>query len=389
MKPHTTDLQPTHSMLEKRPKKHPKMSSNNTLSEEALQRTVSDHCPLMMETITVDWGPKPFRFINAWTSHPDFEKVVKDSWQRPGISGWSCYIFKEKMKRLKVDLKAWNKSCFGSIDESIEKLKDELKEWDTKDDNVGLDEEEVLKRNETSASLILQMKNRDSLLAQKAKIRWLQDGDINSGYYHKVINGRRAKNDLPGLQIKGRWIDDPAEVKKEIRDHFEAQFRQISGLQPVIPADFAQNKITADMSQQLDAQFTEEEKDAASVLKDYRPISLINCLYKVIAKVLAARMKQVMSSIIADCQSAFIKGRYILDGVIVLNEILEDAKKRKKGVSLFKVDFAKAFDTVDWHFLDVMLERMNFSQRWRRWISGCLRSATTNVLVNGSPSGEF
>ncbi|XP_057808850.1 uncharacterized protein LOC131023324 [Salvia miltiorrhiza] len=73
-----------------------------------LPRSVLDHCPILMETKVVDWGPKPFRFINAWMNHPNFDKIVEDSWQKSGISGWSCFVFKEKLKRLKEDLKRWN-----------------------------------------------------------------------------------------------------------------------------------------------------------------------------------------------------------------------------------------------------------------------------------------
>ncbi|XP_057803173.1 uncharacterized protein LOC131018471 [Salvia miltiorrhiza] len=367
------------------------------------------------------------------------------------LSGWSSFVFKEKMKRLKTDLKSWNRVSFGSLEENISRLKSVLQEWDIADETSGLNEEEILQRNETTTKLNILMKNRDDLLAQKAKIRWLKDGDINNSFYHKAINGRRAKNHIAGLHVKDRWLEDPGEVKKEIRSHFENQFKIRSGCKPTLPDDFVQKGITEEMRSKLDASFTEEEvkmavwscdggkspgpdgfnfhfikkcwnilkedimkvmgefhshgslargcnpsflvlipkKDSASCLKDYRPISLINCMYKVLAKVLAGRLKQVMNFIISDSQSAFIEGRFILDGVIVLNEIIDESKKRKKGTLLFKVDFAKAYDTVDWSFLDIMMGKMRFSQRWRNWISGCLRSSTANVLINGSPSGEF
>lgn len=55
----------------------------------------------------------------------------------------------------------------------------------------------------------------------------------------------------------------------------------------------------------------------------------------------------------------------------------------------FKVDFAKAFDSVDWNYLLKMLNRMKFPQKWIQWIEGCVTTAKANVLVNGSPSGEF
>lgn len=74
-------------------------------------------------------------------------------------------------------------------------------------------------------------------------------------------------------------------------------------------------------------------------LTDYRPISLIGCMYKVLAKLLAGRLCKVLGSVILVNQTAFLKGRNILDGVVVVNEIIEYAKKERKPCMLFKVDF--------------------------------------------------
>lgn len=100
-------------------------------------------------------------------------------------------------------------------------------------------------------------------------------------------------------------------------------------------------------------------------------------------------MKTEMGMLISESQSAFIQGRNILDGVVVLNEAMEDAKKRKKKLFIFKVDFAKAYDSVEWEYLMDMLRHMNFPSRWLRWVYVCISSASANVLVNGSSSGEF
>lgn len=77
-----------------------------------LSRIVSDHCPVIMEVKVVDWGPKPFRFINAWCSHPEFKKFVEVSWNSYKVEGWFGYRIKEKLKRLKDDLKKWNRDVF-------------------------------------------------------------------------------------------------------------------------------------------------------------------------------------------------------------------------------------------------------------------------------------
>lgn len=108
------------------------------------------------------------------------------------------------------------------------------------------------------------------------------------------------------------------------------------------------------------------KKEGACDISHLRPISLIGSLYKILAKVLVGRLKLVMSKLIGEAQSAFIKGRNILDGVVVLNETVEDAKKSKKELLVFKVDFAKAYDSVDWDYLMDMFRRMDFPEIWLR-----------------------
>ncbi|XP_057779790.1 uncharacterized protein LOC130998388 [Salvia miltiorrhiza] len=73
------------------------------------------------------------------------------------------------------------------------------------------------------------------------------------------------------------------------------------------------------------------KKEGAGSLDDFRPISLITSLFKIVAKILAERLKRVMGSIISDNQSAFVKGRFILDGVVILNEAISEAKKKRVG----------------------------------------------------------
>ncbi|GAU38652.1 hypothetical protein TSUD_276920 [Trifolium subterraneum] len=124
-------------------------------------------------------------------------------------------------------------------------------------------------------------------------------------------------------------------------------------------------------------------------LADFRPISLLSCLYKLIAKVLAKRLALVMDSVIASNQSTFIKGRNLVDGVLIVNEVVELAKKTKKECLIFKVDFEKAYDSVDWGFLEYMLRRCGFCEKWIHWIRACVFAGNLSVLVNGSPTPEI
>jgi hypothetical protein len=124
-------------------------------------------------------------------------------------------------------------------------------------------------------------------------------------------------------------------------------------------------------------------------LGDVRPISLIGCLYKLIAKVLAARLAKVIGDIIPNTQSAFIKGRQLVDGVLVASEVIDYAKKSGKECVILKVDFEKAYDSVDCGFLDYMLGRFVFGEKWRAWMKACIWSENMSILVNGCPTEEI
>jgi hypothetical protein len=74
---------------------------------------------------------------------------------------------------------------------------------------------------------------------------------------------------------------------------------------------------------------------------------------------------------------------------MIANEVVDEVRKKQKDLMLFKVDFEKAYDSVDWGYLDSVWGRMSFHVLWRKWIIECVSTATTYVLVNGSPTDEF
>jgi len=97
----------------------------------------------------------------------------------------------------------------------------------------------------------------------------------------------------------------------------------------------------------------------------------------------------VIGSVVAEEQSAFVQKRQILDGILIANEVVDEASRSKKELLFFKVDFEKAYDLVDWGYLDAVMERMSFPVLWRKWIKECVSTATTSVLVNGSQLTSF
>ncbi|KAL8506366.1 hypothetical protein ACS0TY_017299 [Phlomoides rotata] len=148
---------------------------NQTL--KGLRRSFSDHVPLFLQNGSKDWGPRPFRFMNTWIDHPQFKEFFLAKWQIYHIEGWAAYRLKEKLKLLKKDLRGWNIEIFGNIDFNIDSKKEEFEILDRIDDTMGLEVAEIIKRNKNVAELIRLGQWKEKLLAQKAKGRWLRDGD--------------------------------------------------------------------------------------------------------------------------------------------------------------------------------------------------------------------
>lgn len=91
---------------------------------------------------------------------------------------------------------------------------------------------------------------------------------------------------------------------------------------------------------------------------------MIGCMYNVLAKILANMLRKVMHKVIKDTQVAFIHKIQILDGVLITNELVEEIRSGRALV-LFKVDFEKTYDSVDWEFLLLVMERMGFPKQLR------------------------
>ena len=128
---------------------------------------------------------------------------------------------------------------------------------------------------------------------------------------------------------------------------------------------------------------------APKVVSDYRPISLIGSMYKVVTKILATRLSTVISDLISDAQTAFLPNRQILDGPFIINEILSRCRLKKQQAMVFKVDFSKAYDSIRWDYFDDVLNTFGFGPKWCSWIRGSLSSGKASILVNGSPTSEF
>lgn len=125
---------------------------------------------------------------------------------------------------------------------------------------------------------------------------------------------------------------------------------------------------------------------------EFRPIILCNVLYKLIAKMLANTLKKVLPNIISKNQSTFIPRRLITFNVLVAYKALhtmDSRMKGKKGYMTIKLYMIKAYDRVEWDYLEAIMRQMGFEDQWIHLIIACVRSVTYSILINEIQQGRI
>ncbi|XP_071715058.1 uncharacterized protein [Rutidosis leptorrhynchoides] len=382
-------------------------------------------------------------------------------------------IFRDRLKNVKNDLRCWSKIEFGSLENEINLLKTKANRLELLAESGSISVSDRSCWMERRKSWFEKENIKSGMLKQKARIRWILEGDENSKYFHSTIRRKFNKCNIRGLNINGEWNEEPRDVKETILNHFRKIFSAKNANRPsffsrvgcgfngldsrvnsiglhrnsgIERADITVglgrdrseyvgvesnllgngfhdlnsgveninlsegndnnlateiNKISSEEAIELERIFSESEiweavNDCGSSkalgpdgfnlgfykkfwniikgdlieainmfwekgeiskgcnasfitlvpkkldpvsLNDYRPISLIGSFYKVIAKLLANRLKKVTPNLVGYEQSAFIKGRNILDGALIANESLSFLKSKRLKSVIFKVDF--------------------------------------------------
>ncbi|GKD52859.1 metallophosphoesterase 1-like protein isoform X1, partial [Tanacetum coccineum] len=254
---------------------------------------ISDHSHVMLHIPnSLDKNKKSFRFSNFVANKPDFLEVVKKEW---------------KLEVEANDLK--------------EKLSQVLYDY-----NTTIDDEE-------------------KLLAQKAKVKWLSEGDKNTKYFHNVIKSRRNSNRIRGICDEQGNCFEGEDVVAQFVKHFEkflgnnGEVKQIES-----PDDLFLNRIAQDKAELMVKEITNKEiKEAILILGMIRHLELL-------------------------------KGYNMKNG--------------PKRCAL-KIDIAKAYDTVNWNFLNQSLVHFGFHEKMIDWIMTCVTSVAFSVCVNGERHGYF
>ncbi|GAU46142.1 hypothetical protein TSUD_143240 [Trifolium subterraneum] len=291
-------------------------------------------------------GPRPSRMLKCWKEVPGYNTFVQDTWNSFQVDGWG-----------------------GGKEDLVDG--------------------ELVELHKITTDIHSLSRLQASIRWQQSRSRWLKEGDANTKYFHSVLASRQWGNAITSLQVGSSTVEGVAHIRHAVVSHFASHFKAVS-MERLGVDNLIFKQLTPVEGNSLIKPFSLEDVKAVvrdcdsfkslgpdgvnfGFIKDFwmerqgdimpfivEPISLVCNLYKILAKVLANRLHLVMGSVISNSQTSFVKDRQILDGILIANEVVDEARRAKKELLMFKVDFEKAYDSVDSGYLDVVI---------REWVS--------------------
>ncbi|WCJ44055.1 RNA binding RNA-directed DNA polymerase [Euphorbia peplus] len=414
-----------------------------------LVRIKSDHRPILISLNLRSHqpqSPKAFRFIKTWMKHPDYVELVGNVW-KIGDS------LESNIQHLMASLKIWNRDVFGNINKHKCKILYRLsalqKAMESFSTATMIEIEQQLR-----SDLENTLKQEEDLWHQKSRCKWIQERDRNTAYFHNSMLSRRRRNLISGLKLDGiNWCSEDTVIREATMGFYKAlftddmnstpryscqgSFHELQGVYLDILGSTPSNNeikrtlfdmalwkapgidgIDAGVYQKhwdrmgpdicsfvkkafAEGKFDRENNKTLIVLiskkntpesfSDLGPISLCNVSYKIITKLIANRLKPLMSKLIRPHQTSFVAGRGITDNIIIAQEAIHCMRKKigKQFWIVLKIDLEKAYDMLCWDFIDDTLQDVGIPTHIIRLIMFCISSSSLRIMWNGTPSGPI
>ena len=379
------------------------------VTQSTLLRPLSDHFRIsLIGGGSLVHGPTPFRFENMWLKTKGFESFIDGWWKSFDVRGGSSFVVAEKLKVLKIKLKGWNKEVFGRVEMRKNQALKNMTRWDTVGAIRPLTrsklDRKIVELEEFKRWALLE----EIMLRQKSRGNWLKEGDRNTKFFHKMANSHKKHSEMTGLKIDGVWHNEGQDMQQGIVNALQSLLVDLGDWRANVEG-LTFSKLEVQEASRLEKPLTEEEvffaphelneekapgpdghtvafwqfswemvkgevmvvfkdffvsdkfvkslnstfivmvpkKEGVDDFKDFRPISLVGSLYKLIANML----KKVMSRLVNKAPNAFVEGRQILDASLIENEAIDSVTRRKEKGILCKLDVEKAYDKLNWKFL--------------------------------------
>jgi len=380
-----------------------------------------------------------------------FQETVEAAWNSVPATPCPFITLAKKFQATVKSLQSWSHKKFGHVNSQLELAREILHQLEIAQDIRPLSNLEAWLRNRLKHHSLALSSLQRTIARSRSRINWLNEGDANTALFHLHARHRKRKNFISKLlSDDGHILTSQVEKEKNVFDFYsnllgESLDREVTiNLDELAIPNF-------DLSE-LDAPFSEDEvwrtinslpsdkapgpdgftgkfykvcwpiikvdlmaaisaiwsrkmghlemlnsayitllpkKEEATTIRDFRPISLVHSFAKLITKILANRLAGRLDAMVSPNQSAFIKGRFIQDNFMLVQQTARFLHQQKPPRILLKLDITKAFDFVSWPFLLEVLRKLGFGSIWCDILSGLLASSSTQVLLNGIPGEKI
>ena len=306
---------------------------------------------------------------------------------------------------------------------------------------------------ESNNNLLLLRRELQKGTYVRSRANWIEYGEKPSKYFLNLENRNRVNKNISEIKIsENEVITDQKQILKCLESFYKDLYSIPASNEDELELDLEPNKLTDHEKEMLDRPLTKAELDAAlsqtknnkspgldgyspeflkifwpqlghflfdcishcydtnklttsqtqglitclpktgkarDLLKNWRPISLLNTSYKLISLCLTNRLKTVLSRIISEEQKGFLEGRCIADCSRLMYDLIYACQEYKVDGLILLVDFQKAFDSLSWNFIIKALKKFNFGENFIKWVNLFLKDSESRVILNGHLSNPF
>lgn len=415
-----------------------------------MAKITSDHIPCKVSIGSRIPRSNIFRFENFWTEHSEFMDTVQSNWTLPSLPSSVPKTISAKLKKLCSALKSWSKGL-SNLSLLIANCNKVILFLDGLEDRRVLFNPKCNLRNMVKGQLATLLHYKNEYWKKRYTVNRIRFGDECTKFFHAMATISHRRNSIPQLlNEQGQWVQDHEGKAGLLWNAFKRRMgvssepvmvfdlqslvQAVPDLEELTPFPFLHSEIDDIVKRMpidkapgpdgfngmfmkkcwqiiksdfyaLCEEFYNGSASLESInnsfvtlvpkvsspetVSDYRPISLLNVGLKLLTKILADRLQMVILKLVHNNQYGFIHSRTIQDCLAWSFEYIHQCHQSRREIIILKLDFEKAFDTIEHTTILQMLQSLGFPERWLMWIQTILSSGSSAILLNGVPGKSF